>query len=176
MSPPVSDSARARVSPRSRSRSRTTDSIVSSSVPNTMSPIRCRRRLSSSSRIETASASLAAFAVIRTFRPSKPLARKAIVAVPASSRRRISSSSCSARPDSDWPQVRSVRLRMTALIPARSARSGSTPSSTICFISHGTPGTAYMTLPWCSPPSGQISPAAVPGIAGLALAPAGTSA
>ena len=71
-----------------------------------------------------------------------PLARKAMVASPVSSRRRISGSSSSARPDSEWPQVRSVRLRITCLAPARACRSGSTHSLTIFCISHGTPGTA----------------------------------
>ncbi len=52
------------------------------------------------------------------------------------------SASISARPDSDWPQVRRVRLRITELKPARRARSGSTVPVTISFISYGTPGTA----------------------------------
>ena len=50
------------------------------------------------------------------------------------------------------------------------------PSVTICCISQGTPGTAYTTLPSSAPVSGQMSPGAVPGIAGLSVAPTGTSA
>ena len=45
-----------------------------------------------------------------------------------------------ARPDSDWPHVRA--LRITKSSPLRALRSGSTVPSTISRISHGTPGTA----------------------------------
>ncbi len=78
----------------------------------------------------------------------------------------------SASPDSVWPQVRSTRLRITARTPARRCRSGITLAPTIVRISCGTPGTAYTTFS----PTGQISPGAVPGISGIAVAPSGTSA
>ena len=116
--------------------------MVWSSTPNTMGPTMLRTRASSSASRVSASVSLAALAVIRTFRPSMPLARKASVGPPSVSRRSISSARSSASPDSDWPHVRSVRDRMTLAIPARRFRSGRTVPSTIWRISQGTPGTA----------------------------------
>ena len=101
-----------------------------------------------------------------------PEARKAMVHSPVSSKRSISSCSFSANPDSESPQVRSVRLLITAVIPARALRSGSTHSPTICCISQGTPGTAYTALPLVS----TLKPGAVPGITGSTSAPSGTSA
>ena len=115
--------------------------MVSPSVPNTDSPISPRTRPSTSSSARPAPAASAARAVIRTFSPSQPLAKKAIVASPVRSSRAISPSRTSASPDSDRPQVRSTRLAITDLAPARSPRSEST-SAIISRISHGTPGTA----------------------------------
>ena len=113
-----------------------------------------------------------------------PLARKAMVAPPSRSIRSISSARSSASPDSDRPHVRRVRDRMTLEMPARRLRSGRMVPSTIWCISHGTPGTAYMTFGLSSPspspeeaaPTGQTSPGAVPGIWSMVRAPTGTSA
>ena len=138
----MTDSAKPSVRPCERISASTTDSMVSSSAPNTASPITARALASTPESTRPAVSSSAALAVMRTLRPSMPLARKAMVASPVASRRPISGASSSARPDSEWPQVRSVRLRITLRSPARACRSGSTHSLTILFISQGTPGTA----------------------------------
>ncbi len=83
-----------------------------------------------------ASSSSSALTVIRTLRPSIPLAKKASVGAPgpAPSSSVMWSASRSARPDSLSPQVRSVRDRMTATVPARRARSGRiAPAMMICI-------------------------------------------
>ena len=98
-----------------------------------------RSSASSASISARASSSVAAFAVIRTYRPSIPRARNAIVGFPWTSTR---SAIISASRDSDVPHVFSERDTMTARSPERSRRSGSTWSVTICCISYGTPGTA----------------------------------
>ena len=72
--PPVRDSATARRMPRSCNKSRTTDSMVSSSMPNTQSPRMRRTRSSSSATMTLAAASSGALTVIRTLSPSIPLA------------------------------------------------------------------------------------------------------
>ena len=140
--PPVSDSAAARVWPRSRSMSSTTDSIVSPSTPKMSGPSTLRTSTSSASSSAATAAASAPLAVIRTLRPSPPEARNASVAVPVRSSSSMRSASSSARPDSDSPQVRRVRLPMTAPTPARRCRSGRTVPVIISFISQGTPGTA----------------------------------
>ncbi len=172
-SPPVIDSATARLHRRWRSNRPTTCSMVSSSTPNTTSPSSRRSTSSSASRAITASAAVASFTVTRTLMPSMPDARNAMVGAPgwpSSSSRR--GASCSARADSARPQVRSTRLRMVARCSERSTRSGSTARSTMSAISCGTPGTAYTTLP----PTGQRRPGAVPRVWAMNVAPAGLSA
>ncbi len=75
--------------------------------------------------------------------------------------------------------MRNVRLRITDASPARRRSSGMIVPSTISFISYGTPGTAKMTFASASssePPTGHISPGAVPGIWAMIAPPAGTSA
>ena len=109
--------------------------MVSSSMPNTMSPRIPTSSATSSASTRSASSEVGALAVIRTLSPSMPLARKAMVAWPDASSSSIRPASSSARPDSLWPQVRSVRLRMTACTPARRCRSGSTVPETISCIS-----------------------------------------
>ena len=52
------------------------------------------------------------------------------------------SATISAMPDSLAPQVRSTRLRMTAVWPMRRRRSGRMVPANISRISEGTPGTA----------------------------------
>ena len=111
-------------------------------MPNTISPSSGRSSASSAARIASALASSAAFAVMRTLMPSMPLAWKASVGLPSTSSSSMRGASSSARPDSVWPQVRSTRLRITALTPARRCRSGSTVPRSIVCISCGTPGTA----------------------------------
>ena len=66
-----------------------------------------------------------------------PLARNASVGAPGppASRSTMWSASFSARPDSLSPQVRSVRDRITATVPARWARSGRMAPVTISCIS-----------------------------------------
>ena len=140
--PPVSDSAVASVSPWATNSSSTTDSMVWSSTPNTTGPTISRTRASSSASNSATSASSAPLAVMRTLRPSMPLARNARVGPPSASRRSISPASTSARPDSERPHVRSTLERITASAPALWRRSGSTVPSTMARISRGTPGTA----------------------------------
>ena len=125
-SPPVTDSASPSVSPRSRSSSSTTLSIVSSSTANTRSP-RIARRLALLGLDERLAPPrvVAAFAVMRTTMPSMPRARKAIVGFVCASTR---SAIISARPDSDAPHVFSERDTIAACSPARASRSGSTCS------------------------------------------------
>ena len=88
---------------------------------------------SSASMRRAAASSEAALTVMRTFNPSMPLARKASVGAPgpAESRETMWSASFSASPDSLSPHVRRVRERITATVPARRARSGSTAPETI---------------------------------------------
>ncbi len=74
-------------------------------------------------------------AVTRTLMPSMPLALNAIVGLPMRSSSAMRSVSISSMPDSLRPQVRSVRLRMTADWPERRRRSGMTVPETIIFIS-----------------------------------------
>ena len=156
--------------------------MVWSSMPNTMSPTMARTRASPSASRASAWASVAALAVRRTFKPSMPLAKKAMVAPPSLSMRSISLARSSASPDSDRPHVRKVRDRMTLEMPARRLRSGRMVPSTIWCISHGTPGTAYTTFGLSSPsnpvdaPTGHTRPGAVPGICSMARAPTGKSA
>src|SRR6266540_999218 len=124
--PPVSDSASPSVSPSASSASATACSIVSSSTPNTRSPSTARSSASSAASTSRAVGSSGAFTVMRTFSPSTPLARKASVHVPASSRCSMRSARRSASPDSLSPHVRNVRLMITADVPERRRRSGST--------------------------------------------------
>jgi hypothetical protein len=142
MSPPVNDSARPIVKPPPSSSDPTACSIDSSSTPNTRSPSNARNSDSSASMSLNASLSSAAFAVMRTFSPSTPLARKASVGLPVRSRYSMRSASTSARPDSLSPHVRRVRLTMAASMPERCRRSGRTAFAMISRISYGTPGTA----------------------------------
>ena len=140
--PPVTDSAIAKVKSLCLSISKTTDSIVSSSVPKTNSPIISLTAFSSSDNAFSASCSDPALTVIRTLRPSIPLAWNAIVAPPTSSKYAMRSVSISSRPDSVCPQVFSTRLFIMAVSPALFFISGKIHSLTIIFISNGTPGTA----------------------------------
>ena len=140
-----------------------------------------------------ASAESAPLAVIRTLMPSMPLARNASVGLPASSNSSMRPASISARPDSLWPHVRSTRLSMVALTPARRCRSPSTVPFIISRISYGTPGTTYTTRSSTSAPAGGSAPGAmaptpctqrmgatrpgaVPGCCGIGDAPTGTMA
>ena len=120
----------------------TAPGLVCPSAPNTIPPRTARRRASSAASTMSAAASSPAFAVMRTLMPSIPLARNARVGLPSASSSAIRGASISASPDSLWPQVRSTRLPMIALTPARRCRSGSTVPSIIVRISCGTPGTA----------------------------------
>jgi hypothetical protein len=178
ISPPVSDSATARVSERAASRSATATSMFSSSTPKTMSPMpwAMAKRTSASSWSSRAPTSgrVRARAVMRTLMPSMPEAKKAKVTSPEPSSAATRSASASARPDSLAPQVRSTRLAMTPSSPAsamRARRSGRMPRSNMSIISQGTPGTAYTTLL----PTGQTRPGAVPAWR-MSVAPRGTSA
>ena len=84
------------------------------------------------------------------------------------------SASFSARPDSLSPQVRSVRDRMTATVPARRARSGrmAPRHDLLHLVRHARHG---VDRP-CRPP-GRSGPGAVPGCgSAMAVAPSGTSA
>ena len=94
-----------------------------------------RTSRSSAASIACAAPSDSAFAVSRTFNPSMPLARKASVGLPTSSKRSISDARVSARPDSLSPHVRKVRLTITAVSPDRSRRSGMIARASISFIS-----------------------------------------
>ena len=89
----------------------------------------------SAPRTASASSAVAALAVTRTLSPSMPLARKAMVACPRRSSSSTRSASISAIPDSEWPHVRRVRLRITPVSPARRRSSGMTVPATISFIS-----------------------------------------
>ena len=81
-----------------------------------------------------------AFAVIRTFKPSIPLARNASVGLPVIERRDPVASNSASR-DSLSPHVRSTLLMITAVTPD-DGRSGMIAAATIVRISCGTPGTA----------------------------------
>ncbi len=124
--PPVTDSANPSDQPLLRSRSSTTDSIDSSSAPNTSSPSRSRSRWSQTSSSCRQASRVAALAVSRTLRPFHPLARNASVGLPASSSSPMMSSSRSLRPLSLSPHVSSVRLAITDGSPERRLSSGKT--------------------------------------------------
>ena len=62
--------------------------------------------------------------MIRTFRPSIPEARKAMVGLPAASRASTRGATSSASVDSASPQVRRVRLTMVAEVPERRLQIG----------------------------------------------------
>jgi hypothetical protein len=113
--------------------------MLCSSTPNTSLPRISRNSASSASRSRRASAKSAALAVSRSFRPSIPDARNAMVGFVCASTR---SATISARADSATPHVRSVRLTITWAEPDRRRKSGTTARSIISCISCGTPGTA----------------------------------
>ena len=79
---------------------------------------------------------------MRTLMPSMPLAWKAMVGLPSLSSSPMRVATISAMPDSLTPQVRSTRLRITAVWPVRRRRSGRMVPLNISRISLGTPGTA----------------------------------
>ena len=140
--PPVTDSATPRVQPWVRRSSRTTDSIVSASTPNTMSLISRRTRCSQVSSTSCTVSTESDFAVSRTLMPSQPLARKANVGLPTSSNSLITVSSRSLRADSDSPHVRNTRDAITDCDPLRCSKSGRMARANMSCISWGTPGTA----------------------------------
>ena len=144
INPPVKDSATPSEYPLATSRAPTAASRLTSSMPKTASPRIARSAPSSTSRRSRALASSGAFTVIRTFTPSMPLARKAIVGAPGPSASRASrrGATSSERRASEMPTVRRVRETMTAGSPVRSWRSGMTARASISSISYGTPGTA----------------------------------
>ena len=140
--PPVTDSANPRVSPRSRNICNTTDSMVSVSMPNTMSPMAARTVPSHLSKIATTSACVEAFAVSRTLMPSHPLAKNARVGLPTPSSCSITPKRRSFNPLSLSPHVRNTRLEITEAEPDRTNKSGKIARSNISYSSYGTPGTA----------------------------------
>ena len=143
ISPPVIDSARPRLRPWLRHNWIIVASIDLSSREKIISlPIASATFSASASSISLTDSSLSPFAVILIFRPSMPLARNAIVAVPSSSRRSMLLESFSARPDSESPHVLNVFDRIIEVRPVSVLMSGRMQAVTICFISHGTPGTA----------------------------------
>ena len=141
-SPPVTDSASPSVSPRSRNICSTTDSMVSVSTPNTMSPMAPRTVSSHLSKIATTSAWVEDFAVSRTLMPSHPLAKNASVGLPTLSSCSITPKRRSFNPLSLSPHVRSTRLEITDAEPERISKSGNIARSNISYNSYGTPGTA----------------------------------
>ena len=106
------------------------------------SPTIARTSASSPAMRASAAAAFPAFAVMRIFRPSMPLAWNAMVGLPERSSASIRPSSTSASRDSLSPQVLSTRLMITEVTPARRCRSGRIVPSIIARISKGTPGTA----------------------------------
>ena len=106
----------------------TAASIVSSSTPNTMSPSSARTAASSSASAASASASVARLRgeahldALDARRQERDRDRRAggLVVVEACR------AACSASMLSDWPHVRSTRLRIVAVSPERASRSGST--------------------------------------------------
>ena len=122
--PPVIVSCAATVRPFFLSRPSTTSSIACSSRPKTASPSTPRMIFSSVSSSLKAVASSSHLAVTRTLMPSMPLALKAMVGLPDLSSSAMRPVSISSMPDSLNPQVRNVRLRMTADWPERRRRSG----------------------------------------------------